>query len=371
MDNLSEDVLVIILGYVKNRSDMRSCAQVSKRWLRAEGLSRRCLRVMRPELLPKFIDRFPYLTSVDIKGAVHDEDLILLEKCKQIESVELSFKLKQEVCQASPPYFVPCSLWEKGMDDDRLTDEGLSFLSQAVPTLTQLDLRGRTHVGSVGFSWLALRCNLLCDLDLGYCKGVNDVSLKSLAQCKGLKRLVLSCCMGVTSVGLCHLASGPCHESLQQLCVSGCLHIKDEGVLALLSCQKLTSVSFSNCRSISDASISPLALTLPLKDVKLNSTAISDESFISLSKNGQNLQSISASFCAHVSDVGVSALASCSQLKFLDLGCCFEVVGDCLPLLAASCIHLEFLVLFQRLELWTPAEVIDTLEQRGCRIMWS
>jgi len=147
--------------------------------------------------------------------------------------------------------------------------------------------------------------------------------------------------MRVTDVGVVALAR-TC-SNLRELCLRGCSQVTDKGVEALaLSCPNLEVLNLTWCDLVSDASIVPVAMQCRnLKEVRLCTTAITNESVKYLGIESRKLEYLDLRNCAGVDDDGMGHLgAHCHNLKVIELGYT-KVSDDGVAALAKGSRHLE------------------------------
>lgn len=134
----------------------------------------------------------------------------------------------------------------------------------------------------------------LQDLRISGCFKVTDEGLQALSHhCKRLRSLAIKDCFDVTSVGVVHIAR-ECSR-LQEISMDGCYEVEDEALVALSRHDVRTSlevVSFGDCTRITGEGIRALALGCPnLRDIDLlHVMSVGEDPLQCLSENCPNLR---------------------------------------------------------------------------------
>lgn len=369
MDNLNDDVLALMLEKVEGSQHRRSCAQVNRQWLRIEGVTRRHLRILSPELAVRSIHRYPSITSLEGIQGMRDADLAAVSRhCPSLQVLNLALPRPQH---ATEDYCY--SLANPGDEYDVITDEGLEAVANGCSNLKNLKLRWRLKVGDHGLTALAKKCLFLEHVDLSFCKGITDDSLKALSSLSGLKTLILRGCWQFGDVGLGYLASGPSKTSLDNLFLRDCGHLTDLALQKLQTCSSLTTLCLAECGPrFTDFGLSSLGLIPALTNLDLSWLSnLTDHTIVTLVEGCANLRSLVLTGCEFVTDVGVASLSHCEMLESLDISQCPGICGTDIEALAVGCLLLQSLVLSHNLRCWISKDVMDHLYCRGCTLRWS
>lgn len=148
-------------------------------------------------------------------------------------------------------------------------------------------------------------CTSLRSLSIQNCPGVGSRSLAMLSKlCPRIEHVNLIGLCGVTDAGVIQLVEG-CEVGLVKVCLSGCLNLTDEVVLALtrLHGKTLELINLDGCMRITDASLVAVACNcIFLSDLDVSRCSITDSGVAALSCAEQlNLQVLSLSGCVEVS----------------------------------------------------------------------
>lgn len=230
-------------------------------------------------------------------------------------------------------------------DCSGINDIGLKYLSRC-SRLVSLKLGLCTNISGKGLSYVASNCLKIRELDLYRCAGIGDEGLGALSRgCKKLKKLILSYCDGVTDRGMEYLSS---LEELSDLELRGLQNITATGLTKLAAgCRRLAELDLKNCEDIDDSGFWALAYySRNLQQINFSGTAISDVGLCMVMGNLTRLQ-----------DAKLVSLANVSVNGF-ELG------------LRACCTRLKKVKLRASLRRLISAEIIETLEAKGCKIRW-
>ncbi|KAK9088167.1 hypothetical protein Scep_027249 [Stephania cephalantha] len=152
-----ELALFLILEYLdENPFDKKSFSLVCKTFRKAESRHRNVLRPLRPELLIKIINRYPYVTNLNL-SAMGIKDLnvaAIASGCPRLEMINLGY------CK-------------------KITDMSLVSLSKC-SRLSVVEIQECSSISSTGITSISIGCKLLTELDVKKCHMFNDVGLLSL-----------------------------------------------------------------------------------------------------------------------------------------------------------------------------------------------
>ncbi|XP_074583447.1 F-box/LRR-repeat protein 3-like [Curcuma longa] len=279
----SLDLLANILDRVSDPRDRKSCRLVCHRFLLAEEIRRRSLRVLRLEALAGLLCRY----------------------AAGLECLDLS------ACPAL---------------DDRALSAALAA-GAGRWRLRSVSLSRASGVGWRGLVALVDACPRLEAVDLSHCVGVGDREAAALANAAGLRELRLDKCLGLTDVGLAKVAVG-C-AGLEKLGIKWCLEISDIGIdLLAKKCQDLKELDISYLK-ITNRSINSISSLSKLEVLSMvGCSFVDDEGLQFLKHRNNSLRSINISRCENVTSSGLtSVIEGNSGLQKLN-------VGDCFPELA-------------------------------------
>jgi len=210
---------------------------------------------------------------------------------------------------------------------DKAPDTGALLLQliDALPQkMTHLKLtHAASYIGDAHLQSIVNRLTNLQQLDLSWCSSVTDEGIRALAESQhmaNLQQLNLRWCSSVTDEGIRALAESEHMANLQQLNLSACDSVTDEGIRALAESEhmaNLQQLDLDSCGSVTDEGIRALAE----------------------SEHMANLQQLNLSGCRRVTDKSIRALAESehmANLRQLNLGSCDSITDEGIRALAES-----------------------------------
>jgi F-box/leucine-rich repeat protein 14 len=147
-----------------------------------------------------------------------------------------------------------------GLQDCKLTDKSLAYISRGMPQLKRINLSTISGITDTGLKYLAEMPGLE-EVNLRNCDNVTDLGLAYLSddtkRPSTLRVLDLSFCSSVTDAGLAHVAKGL--KSLEKLSISSCL-VGDTGLLSLgRGLTRLRTLDLGQCNNISEDGLAQMA----------------------------------------------------------------------------------------------------------------
>lgn len=179
-----------------------------------------------------------------------------LRSCRQISDVGIGHLCGiSEVSSRPPP--AASSLESLSLQDcQKLSDESLNYICKGLPNLKKINLSFCVSIGETGLKSLANLASLE-DINLRSCDNIGDMGISqylSEATSK-LEKLDVSFCSGVTDATLRHLAGSNIAASLQSLALTTCA-ITDDGLTKVAKkLTKLRELQTGQCVNISDLSL--------------------------------------------------------------------------------------------------------------------
>ncbi|KAJ6330171.1 hypothetical protein OIU76_008904 [Salix suchowensis] len=249
MSELGDDELALIISWVIDQNDRKSFSQVCKQWLNVESQTRLSIRVFEPELLHKFLPRFPNLLTFECSKRITNNHLeIIATTCPKLEFLNL----KQQSVESQNLV---------GFDDiSDFDDVGVLAIANGCCKLCKVLFRRRMRVGNVGVISLVKCAQSLGVLDMGRCSLINDSSLEAIGCMDSIRALNLDGYSLITDKGLAFLATGSSSRTLKRLVLAECDRLTDFGVSLLqgMCCleelnlaEYITLVAISeNCRNL-------------------------------------------------------------------------------------------------------------------------
>lgn len=271
---------------------------------------------------------------------------------------------------------VDLKLWNKTIDDSALmqivnfvgtrarsinisncfhiTDEGFSYM------VNEIGIRGQIEVLKMQNTWSISAMAImdlaspsvgryLQEIELSNCRKVrDDVVIRLIGYrdpyqevgCPNLKRMNLGYCKGLTDRTMKYLADNAC-DRLESLNLARCTTISDNGFLSWQGRQfpHLQKLVLKDCSFLSDRAISSLATCAPnLIDLDLSFCCVLQEPAIDiLCVCCQSLQRLNLSFCgAAVSDNSLISISRLNQLRQLIIVGCVRVTRQGIDLLLTN-----------------------------------
>ncbi|XP_039616960.1 dynein regulatory complex subunit 6 [Polypterus senegalus] len=190
----------------------------------------------------------------------------------------------------------------------RLSDVSLLRIAQKCQKLTHLSLCYCEHLTDSGFEWLENLQSLTC-LDLsGTC--ITDQGLAAVGGNTGIKKLVLSECLGITDIGIQKF----CRQvrDLECLDVSHCLSLTDQTSKTLAYyCRTIATLSVAGCPKITDLSMQYLCgVCHYLKELDISGCVhLTDKTARFLYRISKQLKVLNMLYCKKISRQAVLKLA--------------------------------------------------------------
>ncbi|KAJ9140985.1 hypothetical protein P3X46_031572 [Hevea brasiliensis] len=210
-----------------------------------------------------------------------------------------------------------------------VTNVGLSAIARGCPSLRALSMWDVPSVGDEGLFEVAKECHLLEKLDLCNCPSISNKGLIAIAEnCPNLNSLNIESCPKIGNEGL--QAIGKYCLKLQSISIKDCPLVGDNGVSTLLS----SSTSVLTRVKLQALSITDFSLALighygkAVTNLVLSSLQhVSEKGFwvMGNARGLQKLSSLTVSSCRGITDVSLETMAKgCTNLKQMCLRkCCF------------------------------------------------
>ncbi|KAK4483819.1 hypothetical protein RD792_011028 [Penstemon davidsonii] len=372
-DLLSEEIVFIILDFLnENPIDKKSFSLVTKSFYAIESRHRKFLKPLRTEHLTKVLNRYPYVSNLDLSlcPRVTDTSLSVISSyCKEmLGSINLS----------RSKFFTHLGLSNLVMKCENLVEIDLSNATELkdlaaasiaeAKNLERLWLVRCKSITDIGVGCIAVGCKKLKFLSLKWCLGVGDLGVGLIAvKCKDIRSLDLSY-LPVTNKCLIQILE---LEHLEDLVLEGCFGIDDESLAALKrGCKSLESLDISSCQNVSHVGLSSLTSAAgslrqlilshgswvdlahadsmqklsTLHSIKLDGCQITCSGLKAIGNWCVSLKELSLSKCAGVTDEGLSSLVTKHKdLRKLDITCCRKITHVSLAHITNSCTSLTSL----------------------------
>ncbi|XP_071498794.1 F-box and leucine-rich repeat protein 13-like [Diadema antillarum] len=208
-----------------------------------------------------------------------------------------------------------------------VNDDTMKYVAEGCPVLLYLNL-SFTNITDATLRLLARCCLNLQYLSLAYCKRFSDKGLQYLGTGRGGKRLVyldMSGCPQITVSGYKNVSSGS--RKLQMLVVNDCFTLRDDMIVAVAgNCPTIRSISFLYTPNITDVAIKALAVHRKLQQIRIEGNSrITDASFKYLGKYCADMRYVYVSDCPRITDASLKSLATCRNINILNVADCIRI----------------------------------------------
>ncbi|KAH9305577.1 hypothetical protein KI387_009981, partial [Taxus chinensis] len=328
---LGDDILLKILGNLRNSTDRKSWSIVCKQFYCLEALCKERLQLLRGKLLARILQRYGNLQHLDLSLCSQITDQCL-EKVARIGDKEADAISQAKNLQSLK--MVKCQL---------ISDLGLVCIAARCSKLHHLNLKWCVGISDLGIELVAVKCRELRFLDISYLQ-ITNRCIASITQLAYLETLILAGCLSVDDEGLDILRDG-C-KSLQSLDISKCQNVSCSGIISLASGSiALQQLILAYCvPQVTSALFASLQKIESLRLIKFDGCEISSSGLESIGKSCKSLQELSLSKCSGVTDEGISVLvASCRDLKIMDLTCCHNLTDVAVSAIATFCRYISCL----------------------------
>eukprot|EP00050_Salpingoeca_kvevrii_P007254 m.294857 g.294857 ORF g.294857 m.294857 type:complete len:677 (-) comp13071_c0_seq1:406-2436(-) len=177
--------------------------------------------------------------------------------------------------------------------------------------------------------------HLMRRLELGF-GSANDEFLAAIgAGCPHLHSLEARGSVGVTDLGIAHLAAGT-GSSLRSLVLADCHDLTDVGIAAVVeSCQNVSHLCLAGSFQLTGA---PLTALRGLSSLDLSfSPGITSAAVAQVIRTNPNIKGLSLAGCPHLDDSVLYAIATLSHLERLDISHCTGFSGTGLTTVLRAC----------------------------------
>ncbi|KAL8146652.1 hypothetical protein AgCh_004399 [Apium graveolens] len=387
---VSEELIFLILDHLKDSSfDSKSFSLVCKSFHKLESLHRKTLKPLHSKHIPKILNRYPYITDLDLSlcPRITDECLMGISViCKKmLRSINLSrSKFFTHLGLASLVKNC-CGLVEIDLSNaEDLKDSSLAALAEA-ENLERLCLARCKLITDIGIGCVAVGCRKLRFISLRWCLGVGDLGVGLIAvKCKEIKSLDLSY-LPITEKCLQQVVK---LEHLEHLVLEGCIAIDDDSLADLkLGYKAIKTLDISSCENVTHVGLyslideplrqlnlaygSPVTLALAnslqkcsmLQSIKLDGCQVTCCGLKAIGNWCASLKELSLSKCTGVTDEALSSLVTTHKdLRKLDITCCRKITHTSIIQITNNCSSLTSL----RMESCTlvPSESFVLIGQR-------
>ena len=237
--------------------------------------------------------------------------------------------------------------------------------------ISSLSLQGNARVDDQWLSTLSKALHLQ-DLFISECIRVTDEGLLSAASASiGLRRLDCSNCIQISDRGV--IAVGQHCSLLESLALRGCLKVTNDSILSVLEgCALLAHLNIAGVKA---CSFSVAKDGLPkLQSLNVSNCKGLDDIALERVARAGTLQSLTAYANGKITDAGLKAVASCTNLTALSLARCPQVSDSGMIQIVMGCrrlrhINIDFCIRVSDTTLTFVADYNVELQQlslRGC-----
>lgn len=372
-DLLPEEIVFSVLDWLSdNPLDRKSFSLVCKSFYAIESRHRKTLKPLRPGHLTKILNRYPYVTNLDLSlcPRITDSSLAVISTASKemLRSINLSRSKFYSHAGLSNLVMNCGNLVEIDLSNaTELKDLAASAIAEA-KNLEKLWLVRCKSITDIGIGCIAVGCRKLRLLSLKWCLGVGDLGVDLIAvKCKDIRSLDLSY-LQITNKCLPSILK---LQYLEHLALEGCLGIDDDSLAALeQGCKSLETLDMSSCQNVSHVGVSSLTsgsgclrqlilaygspVTLALADslqklsmlqsIKLDGCQVTCLGLKAIGKWCVSLRELSLSKCLGVTDEGLSFLLTKHRdLRKLDITCCRKITHLTIAHITNSCSSLTSL----------------------------
>lgn len=230
-----------------------------------------------------------------------------------------------------------------------MNDKALQEIAPKLNEELTTFVASQVTVGTKGLKALAQRCHLLHHIKFIDCPKLSQECLRVFgSSCQKLKTVAFvyehetgwQLVDDVLSLLVKNLTS-----ELVSISFVGFSSVTDIGVNYVAECyySSLQKINFNYCSRLTDKSLEGLAAYCKLlREVSLNSTAITDTGVNALAEKCLKLHRVDFGNCCRVTDSGVKTLAKkCNNLEQVNLENCSLVSDESLVALATHCSYLQ------------------------------
>ncbi|KAL3617435.1 hypothetical protein CASFOL_037756 [Castilleja foliolosa] len=369
-DLISEEIVFTILDFLKeNPLDKKSFSLVNKSFYAIEARHRKSLKPLRSENLPKILNRYRYVSALDLSMCPRITDFslgVISSRCKQmLRSIDLSRSSFFSHLGLSNLVTNCVNLVEIDLSNaTELKDSAAAAIAQA-KNLEKLCLARCKSITDIGIGCIAVGCRKLRWLSLKWCLGVGDLGVGLVAvKCRDLRSLDLSY-LPITSKCLSQILE---LQHIEDLILEGCYGIDDDGLATIeLGCKSLKTLDVSSSQNVSHVGLSSLTsvagylqqLNLSygsrvdldlanslgklsmLQSIKLDGCQVTCSGLKAIANGCVSLQELNLSKCMGVTDEGLSSIVTKHKdMKKLDITCCRKITKMSLANVTSSCLSL-------------------------------
>ncbi|KAL7248646.1 hypothetical protein ACSBR2_003399 [Camellia fascicularis] len=372
-DLISEEIVFSILDCLSdNPLDKKSFSLVCKSFFTIESRHRKALKPLRSEHLNKVLNRYPYVTHLDLslcpritdsslsiissvcnkmlrsidlsrsKFFTHVGLLNLVTKCSNLVEIDLSnaTELSDQAAAVIAKAKNLEKLWLARCKS--ITDMGIGCIAVGCKKLRLINLKWCLGVGDFGVGLIAVKCKEIRSLDLSYLP-ITNKCLPSILKLQHLEDLVLEGCFGIDDDSLAVLKQG-C-KSLEMLDISSSQNVSHVGLSTLTSgAGRLRQLILAYGTPVTLALADRLQKLPTLQSIKLDGCLVTCSGLKAIGNWCVSLREISLSKCLGVTDEGLSSLVTkLTDLRKLDITCCRKITYVSIAQITNSCTSLTSL----------------------------
>lgn len=374
IDVLPDECLFEIFRRIPGGKERSSCACVSKRWLMLLSSIKRS-EICKSKSsgadneITVSVSNDVEMVSCDENGEIESDGYLT----RSLEGKKATDMRLAAIAVGTSGHGGLGKLLIRGSNSVRgVTNLGLSAIGHGCPSLRALSLWDVPSVGDEGLFKVAKECHLLEKLDLCNCPSISNKGLIAIAEnCPNLIALNIESCPKIGNEGL--QAIGKFCPKLQSISIKDCPLVGDHGVSSLLSSTTdvLTKVKLQ-ALNITDFSLAVIGhYGKAVTNLVLSSLQHVSEKGFWVMGNAQGLQkltSLTISSCRGITDVSLEAVAKgCTNLKQMCLRKCCFVSDNGLVLFARAAGSLESLQL-EECNRVTQSGIVGAISNCGSKL---
>ncbi|KAF2077073.1 hypothetical protein CYY_001640 [Polysphondylium violaceum] len=235
------------------------------------------------------------------------------------------------------------NLYIKPQIVNQIDDESLNSISEC-KGLLYLNLSSCNNFSKVVFNKAIGKLPNLKAINLSNCSQIVDDNIKTLAKsCKNLEEVHLNGCVQITDESISFLVE-KCTK-IKILSLSKCEKLTDKSIVSISNkLNGLTSLCINHIKYITQSSL-PTLKKFNMKSFYAYNTLLTDPVvFETVPKWGSHLEVLNLGKCTNLVDNSISAIAfNCPNIKKLFLQSCKGITGLSINLIAQKCTQLNTL----------------------------